>query len=473
MRTISNSSKARMLVGLALAVATTVWAQSAPQSSPPGTTPAEPPAATAPAQTAPPSGPPTAQPAPGTTPVAGDTPASTSAAPPPAGDAAATANCTPPASDTGDKKKDKKKKDKSTSDNASTTPCPVPGTTPVSGDVPAASVNPDKVVEPGSQKINVKPGSIEDVSAVGNRDIGGRGMGNWYSTDTEIKMGKGYASEIERSTRFITDPVVTEYVNRIGQNIVKNSDCKVPFTIKVIDSDEVNAMALPGGFFYVNSGLILNADEEAELAGVMAHETAHVCAHHAVREQTRMNYAQLGTIPLIFIGGWTGYGIYEAASLAIPITFLHFSRDFEAQADYLGVQYMYRAGYDPQAFISFFEKVQALEKRKPGLVAKTFSDHPQTPDRILHSQEEIARILPPRDEYIVTTSEFDDVKARLARIENKRRLTDTKDSKKPSLRRASTTTDGSSTQPADTSDDDKPTLHRREDQNFQSADSRP
>jgi len=473
MRTISNSSKARMLVGLTLAVATTVWAQSTPQSSPPGTTPSEPPAATAPAQTAPPSGTPTAQPAPGTTPVAGDTPASTTAAPPPAGDAAASANCTPPASDTGDKKKDKKKKDKSASDNASTTPCPAPGTTPVSGDVPAASVNPDKVVEPGSQKINVKPGSIEDVSAVGNRDIGGRGMGNWYSTDTEIKMGKGYASEIERSTRFITDPVVTEYVNRIGQNIVKNSDCKVPFTIKVIDSDEVNAMALPGGFFYVNSGLILNADEEAELAGVMAHETAHVCAHHAVREQTRMNYAQLGTIPLIFIGGWTGYGIYEAASLAIPITFLHFSRDFEAQADYLGVQYMYRAGYDPQAFISFFEKVQALEKRKPGLVAKTFSDHPQTPDRILHSQEEIARILPPRDEYIVTTSEFDDVKARLARIENKRRLTDTKDSKKPSLRRASTTTDGSSTQPADTSDDDKPTLHRREDQNFQSADSRP
>jgi predicted Zn-dependent protease len=167
--------------------------------------------------------------------------------------------------------------------------------------------------------------------------------------------------------------VVTEYVNRIGQNIVKNSDCKVPFTIKVIDSDEINAMALPGGFFYVNSGLILNADEEAELAGVMAHETAHVCAHHAAREMTRANYAQLGTIPLIFIGGWTGYGIYEAANRsAIPMTFLHFSREFEAQADYLGVQYMYRAGYDPQAFISFFEKVQALEKRKPGMVAKAF-----------------------------------------------------------------------------------------------------
>jgi len=261
-------------------------------------------------------------------------------------------------------------------------------------------------------------------------------------------------------------------VNRIGQNIVKNSDCKVPFTIKVIDSDEINAMALPGGFFYVNSGLILNADEEAELAGVMAHETAHVCAHHAARQMTRANYAQLGTIPLIFIGGWTGYGIYEAASIGIPLTFLHFSREFEAQADYLGVQYMYRAGYDPQAFVTFFEKVQALEKRKPGAVAKVFADHPQTPERILASQEEIARILPARDEYTVTTSEFDDVKARLARIENKRRLTDSKNGNKPSLRRASTGT-GDPTSPSSTStgdstsssDDDKPTLHRRDDQN--------
>ena len=222
----------------------------------------------------------------------------------------------------------------------------------------------------------------------------------------------------------------------------------MPFTIKVIDSDEINAFALPGGFFYVNSGLILNADEEAELAGVMAHETAHVCAHHAVREMTRMNYAQLGTIPLIFIGGWTGYGIYEAASIGIPITFMKFSREFESQADYLGVQYMYRAGYDPQAFITFFEKIQALEKRKPGAVAKVFADHPQTPDRILHTQEEIARILPARDEYMVTTSEFDEVKARLARIENKRRLTDTKGVTRPSLRRASTGTDsGNCTKP--------------------------
>jgi len=469
-----SSSKAGFVAALAFAAATALAAQSTPQSTPatdPTAAPAQttpqanPPATTAP-QTAPPASTtppadPSAKPAPGTVPVAGDTPAQ------PGSDSkdssknsadkssAAAPDCVP--SDNSDKKKNKKDK---------SNPCPA-GTQPVQGDVAAANVDPGKIVEVGSEKINVKPGSIDDVNAVGNRDIGGRGMGNWYSTDTEIKMGKMYATEIEKSTRFITDPVITEYVNRVGQNIVKNSDCKVPFTIKVIDSDEINAMALPGGFFYVNSGLILNADEEAELAGVMAHETAHVCAHHAVREQTRMNYVQLGTIPLIMMTGysWAGYGIYEAMQFAVPITFLKFSRDFEAQADFLGIQYMYRAGYDPQAFIAFFEKVQALEKRKPGLVAKAFSDHPQTPDRILHSQEEIAKILPARDEYTVTTSEFDDVKARLARIENKRRLVDTKDKNKPSLRRASTTTDPNNPQAGDDSGDDRPTLHRREDQN--------
>jgi predicted Zn-dependent protease len=407
-----------------------------PRSTAQSTSPTDNPAAASQAQTAP-----------GTTPVGGDSPAAASDTNTKGTDKAA--DSTDSASKSSDKSKDKK---------------PAPGTTPVEGDKPAAAAQQIKMVEVGSQKVDVKKGSVDDVNAVGNRDIGGRGMGNWYSTDTEIKMGKSYASEIEKSTRFITDPVVTEYVNRIGQNIVKNSDCKVPFTIKVIDSDEINAMALPGGFFYVNSGLILNADEEAELAGVMAHEIAHVCAHHAVREMTRSNYAQIGTIPLIFIGGWTGYGIYEAASIGVPITFLHFSREFESQADYLGVQYMYRAGYDPQAFISFFEKIQALEKRKPGMVSRAFSDHPQTPDRIEHSQEEIARILPARDEYTVTTSEFDDIKARLARIENKRRLTDSKDGKKPSLRRASQTGDSTGSK-QDDSGDDRPTLHRREDQN--------
>lgn len=327
------------------------------------------------------------------------------------------------------------------------------------------NVNPFKQVYPNKDGMmpGVKSGSIEDVNAVGTRNIGGRGMGNWYSTDSEIRMGKQYADEIEKSTRFITDPVIAEYVNRIGQNIVKNSDCKVPFTIKVIDTDEINAMALPGGFFYVNAGLILAADEEAELAGVMAHEISHVCAHHAAREMTRANYAQIGMVPLIMMTGysWTGYGIYEATQLMIPVTFLEFSREFEAQADYLGVQYMYRAGYDPQAFVTFFEKVENLEKTKPGAVAKVFEDHPQTPDRIQHTEEEIATILPPKDQYLVTTSEFNDVKTRLARIENKRRIIDNKRGK-PSLRRVSTD-DGSNQ--SDTKGNDQPTLHRRDDSN--------
>ena len=363
-------------------------------------------------------------------------------------------------------KQDNDKKDKRDKKSEQSIDEVEPGTSPVNCDHPGADFNPDKVVGVGSDMEKIKSGSVEDVSAVGNRDIGKRGLGNWYSIDSEIKMGKQYADQVDKSARFITDPVIDEYVNRVGQNIVKNSDCKVPFTIKVIDSDEINAFALPGGFFYVNSGLILAADEEAELAGVMAHETAHVCAHHAAREMTRMQYAQLGMIPLMIFTGytWTGYGIYEAAQLAIPITFLQFSRDFEAQADYLGIQYMYRAGYDPQAMITFFEKVEALQKRKPGLVSKAFSDHPQTPDRIVHSQEEIARILPAKDEYLVTTSEFIDVKARLARIENRRRLTDAdKNKNAPSLRRAQPNPNGGDTTGSGTDTTDRPTLHRRDD----------
>jgi hypothetical protein len=310
---------------------------------------------------------------------------------------------------------------------------------------------------------HIKTGSEDDVAAIGTRNIGGRGLGNWYSTDWEIRNGKQYSMEIEKSAHLVTDPVIVEYVNRVGQNIVKNSDCKVPFTIKVIDSDEINAMALPGGFFYVNSGLIMAADEEAELAGVMAHETAHVCAHHAARQMTKMNYAQIGSIPLIIMtqGSWTGYGIYEATQLAIPMGFLQFSRMDEAEADWLGVQYMYKSGYDPQAFIQFFEKLDALEKHKPGTLAKVFSDHPQTPDRIMHSEEEIATILPARPDYVVSTSEFDDVKARLARIENKRKINDGKGGNKPTLRRTSSSTGNNDPNNPANSTDDRPTLGRR------------
>ncbi len=300
------------------------------------------------------------------------------------------------------------------------------------------------------------------MDAIGNRNVGGRGIGDWYSLETEIRMGKQYAMQVENSVKLVQDPVVNEYVNRIGQNLVRNSDAKVPFTIKVIDSDEVNAFALPGGFFYVNSGLILAADEEAELAGVMAHEISHVAARHGMRQMTRANIAQLATIPLIFVGGGIGYGIYEAAGLGLPLTFMKFQRNFEAEADYLGLQYMYKTGYDPQAFISFFEKIQAKEKKKPGTISKAFASHPQTPDRIAASQKEIATILPARPQYIVTTSEFDDVKARLAMIENRHKVIEEKDANRPSLRRTSTS-DKTGSGTDSSSDDDRPTLKRRDD----------
>src|SRR5271155_6960 len=306
-------------------------------------------------------------------------------------------------------------------------------------------------------------GTKTDVDAVGNRNVGcGRGVGNWYTVEGQVARGRQYAQQIEAQIKLVNDPVVTEYVNRIGQNLVRNSDAQVPFTIKVIDSDVVNAMALPGGFFYVNSGLILAADEEAEMAGVMAHEIAHVAACHYGREMTRANLLQMASIPFIFMGGVIGYAGYEAASIGIPLTFFKFSRGFEAEADYLGVEYMYRAGYDPSAFVSFFEKIQAMEKKKPGTLSKAFDTHPQTPDRIEKTQEEIRKVLPAKPQYVVTTSEFDEVKARLASIENRHKLLDQKDANKPSLRRTSAGSDGN-TSNGQTTDDDRPTLKRRDD----------
>ena len=314
---------------------------------------------------------------------------------------------------------------------------------------------------------NVKPGSEKDVNSVGNRNVG-KGV-NLYSLEREISLGKQAAQEVEKTSKMINDPVVTEYVNRVGQNLVRNSDAKVPFTIKVIDSDEINAFALPGGFFYVNSGLILRADEEAELAGVMAHEIAHVAARHGTKNATKGELMQLGSIPLILLGpgGWAGYGLYEGLNLAIPMGYLKFSRDAEREADFLGLQYMYKAGYDPNAFVSFFEKIEAEERHHPGSIPKVFSTHPPTPERVQKAQEEIATILPARDEYIVTTSEFDLIKARLRRIENKNKLQDTKSgSDKPTLRTRTEQQTQNKTDQQQTSDDsdpDRPVLKKRTD----------
>ena len=304
----------------------------------------------------------------------------------------------------------------------------------------------------------------KDPDEIGSRDVG-KGV-NFYSLEKEMALGKQLAADVERQAKIISDPVVAEYVNRVGQNLVRNSDAKVPFTIKVVDSEDVNAFALPGGYFFVNSGLILKAENEAELAGVMSHEIAHVAARHGTRQATRGEIANLATIPLVFMGGgWATYGIYQAANIMIPVTFLKFSRGFESEADMLGLQYMYKAGYDPTAFVDFFEKIETLEKKKPGTMSKVFSTHPLTDDRIKAAQKNIQEMLTAKPEYLVTTSEFNDVKARLLAMHNRRKI-DTEDPNKPKLRR----TPGSGTGPIDpdengktpkADEDERPTLKRK------------
>ena len=303
----------------------------------------------------------------------------------------------------------------------------------------------------------------KDAEEIGNRDVDGKV--NFYSIEKEIALGKQLAQDIERQAKIVDDPVIAEYVNRVGQNLVRNSDAKVPFTIKVIDSEDVNAFALPGGFFFVNSGLILRAENEAELAGVMAHEIAHVAARHGTRQATRGQIANYATIPLIFMGGWAGFGIRQAASILIPVGFLHFSRGFEKEADDLGLQYLYKSGYDPTAFVDFFEKLQTMEKKKPGTMAKVFSTHPPTDDRIGNAQGHIQRYLEAKPEYVLDTSEFGQVKARLAAMKARVKPVEQDPNRTRLSRRPGSGTidpEGKGDEKGKTTDEDeRPTLNRR------------
>ena len=326
---------------------------------------------------------------------------------------------------------------------------------------PAASTQPQPTVAS-----NLPP--KYNIDLIGQREVGG-GL-DFYSLDREMALGKQLSQEVEASARLVTDPVIDEYINRIGQNLVRHSDARVPFTIKVLDNQEVNAFALPGGFFYVDSGLILAADNEAELAGVMAHEIAHVAARHATKNMTRAQIWNIASVPLIFIGGPVAYAISEVAGLAVPLGFLKFSRDAEREADLLGLEYDYATGYDPQAFVQFFEKLN-VEKKKQNMIAKAFATHPMNVERIEAAQDEIRKYLPDRPEYIVDTSEFEDVKARLWSLENGRRLGGKQgDAGRPVLLKrtatsgtsdggaASSGSDGSS--PGNDNDAGRPTLKR-------------
>ncbi len=320
----------------------------------------------------------------------------------------------------------------------------------------------------------------ENPELIGKRDINKHQL-NFYSLDKEVALGRRVSAEVDREGKFVEDPIIAEYINKVGQNLVLHSDAKVPFTIKVMDSDEVNAFALPGGFFYVNKGLILAADNEAELAGPMAHEIAHVAARHGTEQDTKGQLVNYGMIPLyIFGGGWTGYAIQQGLGLAIPLGFLKFSRGAEEEADMLAVQYLWASGYDPNAMATFFEKLQAKEKKKPGTMAKIFSTHPVVDDRIDKVKALMARF-PERSEYTINTSEFNQVKGRLIAITNARGITSaragaTSEPSRPTLKRrqpappdGGTTTDSpnssgsSGTTTGEEQKSERPTLRRRGD----------
>jgi predicted Zn-dependent protease len=270
-----------------------------------------------------------------------------------------------------------------------------------------------------SPPLNLAKDKKKDPDEIGNRDVG-RGI-NFYSFEKEVILGMELAKEVELQAKILYDPTIGEYVNRLGQNLARNSDVRLPFTIKVLDSEEVNALALPGGFLFVNAGLILTAETEAELAAAMAHEIAHVAARHATRQATRATIMDYSSLILIFVGGQVGYAVREAAHLAAPIGLAKFSRLFESEADFLGLQYLYKTGYDPTAFVDLFERLESLEHRKPRAITRLVSTHPSTRSRCRAIQKNIRTVLRPRPEYVVNTSEFDSIRARLLAIYERRR----------------------------------------------------
>jgi predicted Zn-dependent protease len=291
----------------------------------------------------------------------------------------------------------------------------------------------------------------KDPDQIGNRNVGS-GI-NFYSIQKEIALGKQLAEEVRKQSKLVDDPIVGEYINRLGQNLVRNSDATVPFTFQVVEGDQLNAFAFPGGFVFVYTGLIEATETEAELAGAMAHEIAHVAARHMTRQATRGQIANYATLPLVLWGGWTGYAVRQGAGLGIPLGFLSFDRRFESEADMLGIQYMYKAGYDPTATVDLFERMVSLQKRKPGTIARVFNTHPMTEDRLVQTQKNIAEMLPSRPEYVVTTSEFNEVRDRVKSQYVRR---EKEDPNRPRLRKSP-----AAGAPAEESDE-KPTLKRRD-----------
>jgi Zn-dependent protease with chaperone function len=314
--------------------------------------------------------------------------------------------------------------------------------------------------DPTQQKDPVRPEDPKKIAKYDVNRIGHRGIGhgfNIYSEKRERQLGQNLAAAFDSSSRIVNDPVLNDYVNRLAQKIVRNSDAEIPFTVRLIDSSEIpRAYGLPGGFLYVDSALIFAAESEAELAGVMAHEIAHVAARHATRALTRKNlYNFTGSLALL--AGPVGIVLEDAGGVAGPLSVKKFSRDSEYEADLLGIEYAYTAGYDPEALLSVLEKLHALEASRaamfakiPGYhfvsklpfhsqVARGFSNYPLLEERIRRLQLEITTFLPDRKDYIVDTNEFQDIKERLLSLQGPlhlRRHGEDEDPRAPVLRRA-------------------------------------
>jgi beta-barrel assembly-enhancing protease len=291
--------------------------------------------------------------------------------------------------------------------------------------------------------------SKDDPNQIGNRDVGK--CLNFFSIEKEIALGKQLAEEVKRQARVNNDPLISEYVNRVGQTLARNSDAKVPFSFQVVEDEAPNAFALPGGFVFVNTGLLKIADEEDEFAAALAHEIAHVAARHLTCQATKEQLLTMLSLSAgAVLGGWGGVLARQGMGIAMPAAFMKFTRANETEADYLGLQYMYAAGYDPNGAVSMFEKLEMLQRQKPGTVSRIFASHPMDSTRIDKAQEEIQRILPSKPEYVVTTSEYHEIRERLITLQDR-----PKDDKRPVLRRAAG-------QPGDQDDDQRPTLRRKD-----------
>lgn len=245
----------------------------------------------------------------------------------------------------------------------------------------------------------------------------GKGI-NIYSNTREMALGRDLAGDVERSARLIEDPVVTEYVNRIGQGLVRESNSPFTVRIRIIRADEANSLALPGGFIYINSALIRATENEAELAAALAHEIAHVASRHYTRQTTCGDILGFASIALLFVGGWPGLLAREGSTFGGPLVMKRFSRGAEAEADRLGIQYLYDAGYDPTAFVDLLERFSRPEQTGPGIFAGFLSTHPSFASRVRAAQKHIQQALQPRSQYLIQTSEFELKKERLVAIES-------------------------------------------------------